>query len=204
MLTLYHAPFSRSTRIVALIHELGLQDRVQIEPVTVTRPDGSGGRDPKNPHPEGKVPLLVHDDAVIRESVAIALYLSELAPETGLARPVGAADRGPFLSWLSWYSGVLEPVIVLTLCELEHPVLTTTFRGLPEATERLAEALKGNSYLMGDDFTIADLIIASTFSTLPQLMPDNPDIQGWVARCANRPAMQAALAYDAELMAATA
>jgi len=204
LLTLYHAPFSRSTRIVALIHELGLQDRVQIEPVTVTRPDGSGGRDPKNPHPEGKVPLLVHDDAVIRESVAIALYLSELAPETGLARPVGAAYRGPFLSWLSWYSGVLEPVIVLTLCELEHPMLTTTFRGLPEATERLADALKGNSYLMGDDFTIADLIIASTFSTLPQLMPDNPDIQGWVARCANRPAMQAALAYDAELMAATA
>ena len=44
MLTLYHAPFSRSTRIVALIHDLGLQDRVQIEPVTVTRPDGSGGQ----------------------------------------------------------------------------------------------------------------------------------------------------------------
>ena len=204
MLTLYHAPFSRSTRIVALIHELGLQDRVQIEPVTVSRADGSGGRDPKNPHPEGKVPLLVHDGAVIRESVAIALYLSELAPEAGLARPVSAADRGPFLSWLSWYSGVLEPVIVLTLCELEHPVLTTTFRGLPEATERLADALERNSYLMGDDFTIADLIITSTFSTLPHLMPDNPDIQGWVARCANRPAMQAALAYDADLMAATA
>ncbi|WP_127562495.1 glutathione S-transferase family protein [Nioella ostreopsis] len=202
MLTLYHAPFSRSTRIVALIHDLGLQDRVQIEPVTVTRPDGSGGRDPKNPHPEGKVPLLMHDGAMIRESVAIALYLAELAPEAGLARPVGAADRGPFLSWLSWYSGVLEPVIVLSLCELEHPVLTTTFRDMPEATKRLAGALKGNSYLMGEDFTIADLIIASTFSTLPQLMPEIPDIQGWVARCTNRPAMQAALAYDAELMAA--
>ncbi|MGI3186632.1 glutathione S-transferase family protein [Nioella aestuarii] len=204
MLTLYHAPFSRSSRIVALIDELGLQDRVHIEPVTVPRMDGGGGRDPKNPHPEGKVPLLVHDGAMIRESTAIALYLAELAPEAGLAGPVGAPDRGTFLSWLAWYSGVLEPVIVFTLCEMDHPVLATTFRGLPEAIDRLAVALHGQPYLMGDDYTVADLIIASTFSTLPQVMPENPDIQGWVSRCANRPAMKRAVAYDAELMAATA
>ena len=68
---------------------------------------------------------------------------------------------------------------------------------------RLAEALKGQRYLMGDAFSVADLIIASTFSTLPHLMPQNPDIQGWVARCANRPAMKAAATYDADLMAKT-
>lgn len=204
MLTLFHAPFSRSTRIIALIDELGLRDRVQIEPVSVTRPDGSGGPDPKNPHPEGKVPLLVHDDAVIWETTAIALYLADMAPDAGLTCPVGSPDRGTFLSWLSWYGGVLEPVIVLSLSGLEHPVLTTTFRGLPEAMSRLADALKGRDYLVGDEFTVADLIIASTFSTLPQLMPENPEIQGWVARCANRPAMKRAVAHDAELMAATA
>jgi glutathione S-transferase len=201
VLTLYHAPFSRSTRIVALIDELGLQDHVQINQVSVPRMDGSGGRDPGNPHPEGKVPLLVHDGTEIWETTAIALYLAELAPEAGLARPVGAPDRGPFLSWLAWYGGVLEPVIVLTMCELEHPVLTTTFRGLPDAVARLAKALKGRSYLLGDDYTVADLIIASTFSTLPHLMPENPDIRGWVARCADRPAMKRAAAQDAELLA---
>jgi glutathione S-transferase len=201
VLTLYHAPFSRSTRIVALIDELGLQDRVQIDRVSVPRIDGSGGRDPRNPHPEGKVPLLVHDGTEIWESAAIALYLAELAPEAGLARPVGAPDRGPLLSWLAWYGGVLEPVIVLTMCELEHPVLTTTFRGLPDAVARLAKALKGRSYLLGDDYTVADLIIASTFSTLPHLMPENPDIRSWVARCADRPAMKRAAAQDAELLA---
>lgn len=201
MLTLYHAPCSRSTRIVALIDELGLRDRVRIEPVTVCRPDGSGGPDPKNPHPEGKVPLLVHDGAVIRESTAIALYLADLAPEAGLAPATGAPDRGPFLSWLAWYAGVLEPVIALDLCGLDHPVLTTTFRGLPDATARLAEALKDSRYLMGERFTVADLVIASTFSTLPQLMPENPDIRDWVARCADRPAMTRALAHDADLLA---
>jgi len=202
LLTLYHAPFSRSTRIIALIHELGLEDRVQIEPVTVPRMDGGGGRDPKNPHPEGKVPLLVHDGAEIWESTAIALYLADLVPEAGLTRPIGVPDRGPFLSWLAWYGGVLEPVIVLTMCEVQHPVLTTTFRGLPEACARLAHALKGRAFLMGDAYTVIDLIIASTFNTLPHLMPENPDIQGWVARCANRPAMKRAAAYDETLMAA--
>lgn len=201
MLTLYHAPRSRSTRIVALIYELGLQDRVQIEPVIVARQDGSGGPDPKNPHPEGKVPLLMHDGAEVWESTAIALYLSELAPEAGLGRPVGAPDRGTFLSWLAWYGGVLEPVIVFSFAELEHPVLTTTFRGLPEACNRLTTALKDRPYLMGEDFTVADLIIASTFSFAPHLMPENPEIQGWVARCANRPSMKRAAAYDAELLA---
>lgn len=201
MLTLYHAPYSRSTRIVALIHELGLQDRVQIEPVSVVRPDGSGGRDPKNPHPEGKVPLLVHDGAVIWESTAIALYLADLAPEAGLSRPVGAPDRGRFLSWLAWYGNVLEPVIVLAMCELDHPVLTTTFRGLPDACDRLTAVLKDRPYLMGDAYSVADLIIASTFATLPHLMTGYPEIQHWVSRCANRPAMKRAAAYDEELLA---
>lgn len=201
MLTLYHAPRSRSTRIVALIYELGLEDRVQIQPVTVTRHDGSGGSDPKNPHPEGKVPLLVHDGAEVWESTAIALYLCELAPEAGLGRPVGAPDRGTVLSWLAWYGGVLEPVIVFSFAELEHPVLKTTFRGLPEACNRLVAALKDRPYLMGEDFTVADLIIASTFSFAPHLMPENPEIQGWVARCANRPSVKRAAAYDEKLLA---
>jgi glutathione S-transferase len=202
MLTLDHAPRSRSTRIVALIDELGLQDRVQIEPVTVARQDGSGGHDPKNPHPEGKVPLLVHDGAEIWESTAIALYLTELAPEAGLGRPVGAPDRGTFLSWLAWYGGVLEPVIVFNFAGLDHPVLTATFRGLPEACNRLVAALKDRPYLMGDDVTVADLIIASTFTFAPHLMPDNPEIRDWVARCANRPSLTRAAAYDEELLAA--
>lgn len=204
MLTLYHAPFSRSTRIVALIEELGLQDRVRIEPVIVHRPDGSGEHDPKNPHPEGKVPLLVHDGAEIWETTAIALYLGELAPEAGLVRPVGAPDRGPFLSWLAWYGDVLEPVLVLAMCQLEHPVLTATFRGRAEVQDRLAAALKDRPYLMGDRFTVADLIIASTFDTLPQMMPENRDVRDWVARCAGRPALKRAAARDAEMAAAMA
>ena len=61
MLTLIHSPQSRSTTILSLIEEMGIQDRIETREVTIPRMDGSGRRDPANPHPEGKVPALVHD-----------------------------------------------------------------------------------------------------------------------------------------------
>ncbi|WP_172298100.1 glutathione S-transferase family protein [Pseudoruegeria sp. HB172150] len=201
MLTLYHAPRTRSTRIVALLEELGVRDKVAIEPVAVTRRDGTGVHDPKNPHPEGKVPLLVHDGVEIWESTAIALYLTELFPDAGLAIPAGAPGRGPFLSWLAWYGDVLEPVLVISFANVEHPLFHTTFRGMPEAVARLSNALQDKPYLTGDTYTVADLIIASTFAWAPHLMPEDPVIQGWAARCSNRPANKAAQAFDGELMA---
>lgn len=85
MLTLFHAPRSRSTRIVTLLRELDAIDKVAIKIVDITRGDGSGRKDPKNPHPEGKVPLLDHDGVVIWESIAIIQYLSDLFPEKKMA-----------------------------------------------------------------------------------------------------------------------
>ena len=52
MLTLFHAPHSRSSAIVTLIDEMGIGDRVDIVEVTIARMDGSGRRDSANPHPE--------------------------------------------------------------------------------------------------------------------------------------------------------
>lgn len=58
MMTLYHAPQSRSSRIVTLLDELGAADKVTIREVSIRRAlQGFGERDPANPHPEGKVPF---------------------------------------------------------------------------------------------------------------------------------------------------
>lgn len=112
MLRLYHSPRSRSSRIIRLLIELDVLDQVDIRIVGIHRNDGSGAADPANPHPEGKVPLLVHDGAEIWESNAIILYLTDMFAESGLGRSVGTADRGQYLSWLAWYGNVVEPVIV--------------------------------------------------------------------------------------------
>jgi len=101
MLTLFHSPRSRSSRIVTLLRELDALDKVGIEIVDITRGDGSGRKDPRNPHPEGKVPLLVHDGVVIWESIAIIQYLTDLFPEKKMAPVAGDPQRGRYLSWLA-------------------------------------------------------------------------------------------------------
>lgn len=201
MLTLYHAPQSRSFRVLNLIEEL--EAPVEIRTVSIPRRDGSGGRDPANPHPEGKVPLLVHDGAVIRETPAILLYLTDLFPEAGLGPLIGDPNRGPYLSWLSYYAGVAEPVVIFHhVLHLDDPLLHATFRGVEELTARLAEALEKGPWLLGDRFTAADLLLSSPFAWFPAATPDHPRIRDWVARCEARPANQRAKRRDAALAAA--
>lgn len=96
MLRLHHAPRSRSSRIVWLLEELKAD--CQIVYTTITRQDGSGDEDEANPHPDKKVPALVHDDVLITESSAIVLYLTDLFPEAGLGpqpKDPGAANTSP-------------------------------------------------------------------------------------------------------------
>ncbi len=109
-------------RIVTLLDELGALDKVAIEIVDIYRARSqSGARDPRNPHPEGKVPLLVHGDIAIRESNAIMLYLTDMFPKAGLGVPVGHPLRGEYLSWLAWYGNVMEPALILDYVKIAQP-----------------------------------------------------------------------------------
>ncbi|WP_068115728.1 glutathione S-transferase family protein [Tropicimonas marinistellae] len=200
MLTLFHAPQSRATRAHQLLDELGALDRVNVESVTIPRRDGSGARDPKNPHPEGKVPVLVHDGELIWESAAIFLYLTDLFPEAGLGPLPGQPGRGSYLSWLAWYGDVMEPVIHFKLLEIDHPALANTFRGYDDMTARLSDALSGRPYLLGTEYSAADLLLSSTFTWLPDLVPEDPRLKDWVARCAGRPAAARTAAYETRIM----
>lgn len=200
MLTLIHSPLSRSSRIVTLIDEMGIGDRVKIEAVSIPRQDGSGGADPANPHPEGKVPLLIHDGAMIRETGAIIQYLTDLFPDAGLGRPVGDAQRGAYISWLHWYGSVMEPVMVFEAAGLQHPFLTATFRGAAEVAAKLSAALAHCPYLLGDDYSAADLLVHSPYAWFGDATPDDPAIRDWVARCMARPSVARTTASDAGLM----
>lgn len=201
-LTLFHAPMSRSTRLVQLVHELGADEQVRIERVQIRRADGSGGHDPRNPHPDGKVPMLLHDGQPVWESIAIAQHLSELFPQAGLSLPLGHPQRGTLLAWLAWYASTLEPLFVLKLCGVDEPALAGNFRTLAEAGARLATALRGHDYLVADRYTIADLILSSAFGWKPEMTPDDPAVQAWVERCQSRPAVKRAWQDDAAAMKA--
>jgi glutathione S-transferase len=202
MLTLIHAPQSRSWRIIALIDEMGIWDKVDIRRVGMVGRDGLGSHDPSNPHPEGKVPALIHDGTLITESGAIMLYLTALFPDSGMAPKPGTSKRGEYLTWLFWYQGILEPVMWMKMFGADHPGLHRNFRGVDEAMARLHAALEKGPFLCGDDFTAADLICASTFAFLPQFLPEDQLIRDWVARCQARPSVQKAKDFDQALLAA--
>ncbi len=196
MLRLYHAPRSRSSRIVWLLEELGAQ--YEIAYTSIVRADGSGDEDPANPHPDKKVPALLHDDTLITESAAIVLYLTDLFAATGLGPLPGDPRRGEYLSWLFYYSGVVEPVVTIEFAGLsEHPALARTFRGRAELDRRIIDALKKGPYLLGSAFSGADILVSSMGSWARQMLPSGKLVDDYLARCAARPALKTAQKKDA-------
>ena len=110
MLTLYHAPRSRSSRFVWLLEEIAAP--YEIVKVNIRRSDGSGSPDPRTPHPDRKVPAPVHHDGLVSESAAICVYLSDAFPQAKVGPQVGDPRRAAYLTWLAYYAGVMEPAVV--------------------------------------------------------------------------------------------
>jgi glutathione S-transferase len=192
MLTLFHAPRSRSSRFIWLLEELGAP--YQIQKVDIRRPTG-GSRDPKNPHPDGKVPALVHDGVLVTESAAIVLYLTDLFPEKQLGPRVGDAKRGEYLTWLAYYAGVMEPVIV-SRSRRETDSDPDKKKAADELDQRLTRALEAGPWVLGEDFSGADILVASIGQFSRELLPAGRLFDDYLARCAQRPALQRALAKD--------
>jgi len=196
MLVLHHAPQSRSTRIVWLLEELGADYRLQI--TDIPRPDGKGASDPSNPHPDKKVPTLVDDGVLVTESAAIVPYLTDKFPKAGIGPVVGDPDRGPYLSWLAYYAGVIEPVISFEFAGLgANEVLQRTFRDRAAMDRRILGALENGPYVLGEKFSGADILIASLGQFLRTLLPSGPVVDAYLERCNSRPALARALGKDA-------
>lgn len=195
MLRLYHAPRSRSSRILWLIEELGAD--CEIVYTNITRQDGSVDEDENNPHPDKKVPALLHDGRLITESSAIVLYLTDLYPQAGIGPLANEAKRGEYLTWLFYYSGVIEPVVTFEFAGLgDNPALMRTFRGRSEMERRLLEALKHSPYLLGDKFSGADILVASLGAWARNMLPTGKLVDDYLARCNSRPALKASFAKD--------
>ncbi|HZP12693.1 MAG TPA: glutathione S-transferase [Nevskiaceae bacterium] len=195
MLTLYHAPQSRSTRFLWLLEELGADYKIAY--TNIPRRDGSGAIDPANPHPDKKVPALVHDGVLVTESAAIALYLTDLHPKAQIGPQLGDPDRGPYLTWLAYYAGVVEPVVNFQFNNLgDHVGLRRTFRGREELEQRLLGTLSKSPYLLGEKFSAADILLVSLGQFARQMLPAGEVIDAYLKRCQSRPALARALAKD--------
>lgn len=199
MLTLFHAPQSRSSRIVWLLEEIGVD--YDIRYVDIFRAmTGTGGRDDANLHPDGKVPALLHDDALVTESAAVALYLTDVFPEAGLGAAVGTPERAAFVTWLAWTAGEMEPAYWGRISGQTDgdPLARARYDAV---IARLFSALERGPYLMGERFTAVDVMVGSALAWGREYSPHSPLLDAYLARIMERPANATATARDGDLPA---
>jgi glutathione S-transferase len=198
MITLVHAPRSRSSAFVWLLEEVG--EPYEIKYATIRRSDGSGSLDAANPHPHGKVPVLIDGATVVFEQSAVALYVADKYPRANLGPRIGDSARGGFLTLLSYYSGVVEPSFTSKFLRVAVPRGSAGWVESDEVMDFINGRLASHPYIAGERFTAADVLYASAFA----LFMNSPLLEGkktqqlqdYVARCVSRPARARASEKD--------
>jgi len=195
MITLYCRPKTRATRFIFLLEELAAPYELKL--VTIRGREG-GAVDPANPHPHGKVPAISDEGELVFESPAIALYLTDKYPQHKLGPLVGERGRGAYLSWLSYYTGVLEPAFMSKFMNTEVPRGTAGWVAVEEALSAVIRQLSAGPYLLGERFTAADVLYGTTFAMFGQspMLPPSPVIDDYVKQVISRPAHARAQARD--------
>ena len=194
MITLYHRPNTRSTRFIFLLEELEAPYEIRL--VSTRTRDGGGAVDPANPHPHGKVPAISDDGVVVFESAAIALYLTDKFPKNRIGPLPGEPGRGAYLTWLAYYTGVLEPAFMSKFQNWEVPRGTAGWVAVEEAMPVVIARLTQGPYLTGERFSAADVLYATSFALFARspALPSSAVNEDYVQRVVTRPAFARAMA----------
>ncbi len=201
-LTLYHAPRTRAFTALWLLEELG-------QPFEVHSFDMASGyhRSPEYLalNPMGKVPMLMDGDTPVSEMGAIALYLLERFPGSGLAPAVGDPKRAEFLRWMFFVPGIVEPALAQKFFGWQPPRASVAWGSYDLMIEVAEKGLESGPWLLGDTFSAADVVVGAAlrFGVLFGAI-DSPAIKAYVERATARPAFERAMAREASLAEAAA
>ena len=194
MLQLYGNPRSRAMRCLWMLEELG-------EPYQLieksTRADELQSAEYLRLNPNARIPTLVDNDVVLWESMAINFYLAQ--KYEGPMHCVGPKVLGLAAQWSFWAMLEMEDLL---LDLLQHRALLPEFARDASYAERdelllrkplevLNNSLSGRDHLVGGNFTVADLNVASILvcGKMGRLdLSDHPDVARWLDSCLARPA----------------
>lgn len=198
MIKYYWCPNTRAVRIGWLLEELGQP----FEPVLIDIRNPDAPRDPDfaKASPMGKVPAISHGDVHLADSAAIALYLADAFPEAGLAPAIGDKDRAPYLYWIVFTPGVIEPAMAEKLANFPANKAQFAWGDYPTMISVLESAVRDKEWLLGDRFSAADVLVGSSanFMQMFGALSGNAPVAAYVDRCLARPAFQRALALQAD------
>src|SRR5262245_55046251 len=206
-LRIYGIARTRAFRVLWIAKELGL-DYEHI-PVEI---GAAGARQPEYLaiNPNGRLPAIVDDGFTLWESLAITLYLAK-KHASGRLYPATLEGEARAWQWSLWsVQEVDRGVNIWSLHAIRLPPEDRDAARLAEALKVLAPpfkvldgALAERRYLLGDEFSVADLNVAAVISRAIDMdLSATPRIADWLARCLDRPAARAALALRAQADAA--
>lgn len=158
-LVYYTNPMSRGRIGRWMLEEIGRPYAVRLVPF---------GRQMKSAeyraiNPMGKVPTLVHGDAIVTECAAICAYLADAFPEAGLM-PRPAADRAAYFRWMFFAAGPLEAATTNRSLGVEVPEdrgRMVGYGSYAAVMDTLEQALTGGPYVAGPAFTAADVYVGA-------------------------------------------
>jgi glutathione S-transferase len=200
-LVFYTHPMSRGRIVRWMLEEIGVSYRTEILDYGTTM---------KAPsylavNPMGKVPALRHGEAIVTETAAICAYLADAFPRAALAPPPGDRLRAPYYRWLFFAAGPVEAAASNKAMGFAVPPGREMMMGYgtyDAVIETLAAALSGRAYLVGEQFTAADIYLGShlgfgmEFGTIEK----RPVFESYWQRLASRPAAVRARQIDDALL----
>jgi glutathione S-transferase len=194
---LYAAPMSSAMPVEHALLELDVpHERVELD---ITKGE-QRAPDFLALNPNGKVPTVVVDDTPMFEALAIMQWLGE---RYGVARGVWPSAQSPqrleAMSWTTWayvtFGAALQRLIFAgserTPEALRHPPQVEHCKQeLRELLTILDGRLASRAHLLGDSFSLADLIVASavTYGTYCGASTEGLNhVEGWLQRFQARP-----------------
>ena len=199
-ITLYHHPYSRAASTVWALEEVGV-------PYTLKFVDIMAGAQ-KAPeilalNPMGKLPVLTDGDAVVSENAAIALYLADRYAPGRLAPALDDPKRATYLRWSLFAPSVIEPGVMAKAGSWPFKPGQAGWGSYDTMLDAMEAAIAGRDYLLGDTFSMADVVFGGTLRYMLQtkMLEARPSFTAYAERLGTRPAAQRADARNAAVMA---
>jgi glutathione S-transferase len=182
---------NRSARVAWTINELDLT-------ATYRNHEGLiGSEELKQLHPQGKIPSAQLGQLVLFESAAICQHLCDGVPDNTLLAQSGTDERSKHSQWVSFAQSEIESYLwhsfQLTRQDPEGKSsafakklnLDCAFAGLNVLENHLSKDL----YLLGDSFTLTDIIVGWTINwgRKSGLLDSSPSLNAYLNRLFARP-----------------
>jgi len=198
-IVLYHHPYSRAAGTVWALEEVGV-------PYELRFVDLMTGKQ-KQPdilalNPMGKLPILTDGAAVVTESAAINIYLADRYAAGRLAPKLDDPRRGTYLRWSLFSPSVIEPGLMAKAAGWTYKDGQAGWGSHEAMISAMQAALADREYLLGNEFSMADVIFGGTLRFMLQfkMLEALPVFSAYAERLSARPALQRADARNAAVM----